>query len=268
MPPSPPTRTLRARKRRRPALRVALLRRFEFTVDGNPRELGRGPARVVALLALDRPGLSRAAAASILTPHLDPASAASSLRTQLSRLRARAPADLVEDEQRWLRLASRATVDVPEVEALAAQLEGGAPPPPDVDVGERLSQTLLPGWDADWLGPVRARLNDRSLDALEMHARDLWGRDDRDGAFVILHQMLKAEPLREATVGLQLEIYRAQWNRAKVARVFRAFEEQLRATRGAEPSPELRELVARLMGDGTPDPVQAARRQARAPWGG
>ncbi len=265
MPASLPARIPRARERRRPALHVALLGGFGFTVDGVPRELGSGPARLVALLALHPRGLLRTRVAELLTPHLDSVSAASSLRKQLSRLHARAPADLVEEENRRLRLASRVTVDVPEAEALAALIAGGAPPAPGLDVGELLSQELLPGWDDGWLGPVHRRLSDRFLNALDVHARELWGQGNRDGALVILHRMLEVEPLWEATVGLQLEIYRAQWNRDKVGREFLAFESRFRAKWGLAPSPELRELVARLMGDGKPDPVQRARGQARAP---
>ena len=52
-------------------------------------------------------------------------------------------------------------------------------------------------------------------------------------------------------MGVQLEIYRAQWNRAKVARTFLDFREKLKDELGIEPSPELRALVVRLLTGGS-----------------
>ena len=250
MPASPPARRP-ATMERGPALRLRLLGRFEFTVDGTTWELGRGPSRIVALLALHPGGFSRPDAAARLTPHLEPGSQASSLRKQLSRLRERAPADLVE-EGRTLRLSSRVAVDVREAAALASRVAGGATGTPGTDVGERLSLELLPEWDDDWLIPLRAGLSDRFLNALETHARDLEKHGDRDGALATVQHMLEADPLWEGAVGVQLEIYRAQWNRAKVKRAYLTFREKLRRELDTEPSPELRELVGRLLGGGSP----------------
>ena len=103
---------------------------------------------------------------------------------------------------------------------------------PGTDVGERLSLELLPSWDDDWLIPLRAGLSDRFLNALETHARDLEKHGDRDGALATVHHMLKADPLWEGAVGVQLEIYRAQWNRAKVERTYLTFTERLRRELG------------------------------------
>ena len=187
----PPART----ERGGPALHVALLGTFELTVGGIPRRVGRGPSRLVALLALNRRGLSRAHAARMLTPHLESDSARGSLRRQLARLRARAPAELVEEHGGRLRLAPRVSVDVQEAEALASRVAGGATAEGDTEIGERLSLELLPGWDDGWLLPVRARLTDRFLNALEAHARGLEERGDRDAAIATVHHMLGADPL-------------------------------------------------------------------------
>lgn len=247
MPASRQARTPGTTRRNRPALHVALLGGFELTVDGTPCELGRGPSRIVAALTLNRGGISRAEAAEMLAPHLHPKSAASSLRKDLSRLRDRAPAALVEDDGRMLRLASHVTDDIPEVEALVLRVTGrGAPPLEDADA-ERLSLTLLPRWDDYWVGPVRVRLSDRCLNALAAHTRELESRGDRDAALVTVHWMLNADRLNEKAVGMQLEIYRAQWKQAKVARTYLTFRKRLKDELGIEPSPELRALVARLV---------------------
>ena len=234
MPAPPPARSPAAVERGPSALRLALLGGFELTVDGRPCELGRGPSRIVALLALHPDGLSRPAAAARLTPHLEPGSQVASLRKQLARLRARAPADLLEEDGPTLRLASRVSVDVPEAEALASRVAGRAGVAPGTDVGARLARELLPGWDDDWVIPFRAGLTDRLLNALEVYARELEASGDRDGALATVHHMLKADPLWEGAVGVQLEIYRAQ--------------ARLRDALDTEPSPELRELAARLLG--------------------
>lgn len=252
MPASPAARRPAATERSRPALRLTLLGRFELTVDGGPCRLGRGPSRLVALLALYPGGLSRSAVSARLAPHLEPESRASSLRKQLARLRARAPADLVEEQDRTLRLSPRVAVDVPEAVALASRIARRETVTPGTDVGGRLSLELLPGWDDDWLIPVRVGLSDRFLNALEVHARELEDRGDRDGALAAVQHMLQADALWEGAVGVQLEIYRAQWNRAKVERTFLAFRRQLRGELGTEPSPELRDLVVRLLDGRSP----------------
>ena len=234
-------------ERRRGALHVALLGDFELTEDGVSRALGKGARRIVALLALHRDGLSRAAAAALLTPHLEPESARGSLRVELGRLRDRAPAGLVEDDGTTLRLAPHVTVDVDEIEALAARVAGRPEPLLDATVTERLSRELLPGWDDDWLVPERAWVGNRTLNALDDHARALAAHGDRDAALAIAQRVLRREPLRESTVAVLIEIFLAQGNQAHAATTYLDLRTQLRRQLGIEPSPQLRALVSRLL---------------------
>ena len=188
-----------------------------------------------------------ARAAALLTPHLEPESARGSLRMELRWLRDRAPADLVADDGTTLRLAPHVTVDVEEVEALAARVAGQPDPLPDQVDTERLSRELLPRWDDDWLVPERARLRDRSLNALDDRARAFAARGDRDAALATAHRALRTDPLRKSTVAVLIEMCLDQGNQAQAASTYLDFRKHLRRELGIEPSPQLRALVSRLL---------------------
>ncbi len=247
MPASRPERDGSPAARRRPALRVALLGRFELTVDGVRRDIGKGARRIVALLALNRDGLSRKSAAALLRPHLEPGSARGSLRMELGRLRSRAPAGLIEDDGTDLRLAPHVTVDVEEVEALAASVAGKTAPLPDMTVIERLSQELLPDWDDDWVESERTGFRNLTLNALDEYARALAERGHRDAVLAITRRVLRREPLRESTVAVLVEMFLAQGNQAEVASVYLDLRARMKKEMGIEPSLQLRALVARVL---------------------
>ena len=231
----------------RPALHVVLLGEFELTEGGRTRALGKGARRIVALLAIERGGLSRARAAELLTPHLDPESARGSLRMELVRLRARVPADLIDDDGTTLRLAPHVTVDIDEVEALAARAAGQ----PDAFLGateiERLCQELLPRWDDDWLVPVRIGLRRRDLNALDENARARAARGDRHSALVIAHRVLRIDRARESTVAVLIKTLLDQGNQMEAVRAYHDLENRLRLELDAPPSPQLRALVSHLL---------------------
>lgn len=232
----------------RRAIHVRLLGTFEVTVGGSNYTLPRGASRIVALLGLNRDGLERPDAAALLTPHLEPQNAAASLRTELARLRARAPRALVEADRHSLRLGLHVTVDSEQLEALAVRITA-RPAQPVPDATKLLVLELLPRWDDEWLDLERTRLRDLCLNALDVHARALTARGDRGTALITAYQALRADRLRESAAGALIEIYLSQGNQAQARNSYIAFEARLERE-GLRPSTELRALVAPLLRGG------------------
>lgn len=239
-------RMARSSGRGRPAVRVSLLGTFALTEDGVSRAIPKAARRLVALLALHRRGLSRSRAAALLTPHLEPDSAAGSLRATLARLRATG-LHLLAPEEGSLRLADDVSVDAWEQEALAVQLASDAAELPDAIEIDELVVELLPGWDDDWVLFERARLQDLFLHALEAHARRLAAQGTEVAALSAAYEVLRADPLRESAARLLVEMHLAEGNHAQAVRAYLDFRQRVRAALGVEPSGAMRALVAPLL---------------------
>ena len=240
-------RARRTRSGRTPRdVHVSVLGEFAVAAGGSERAVPRDGQRLVALLALSPGGLHRSVAARRLTPHLEAASAQSSLRKTLTRLRAtRLP--LIEADGGMLRLHPRATVDLREAEALAARLTAS----PDEDIPddrlEILAREPLLGWSEGWAERAREALRGRFLRALDARARRLAARGERDRALAVAQLAWDAHPLRETTAGVVIGIHIADENRAQALDLYLGFARQLADELGVEPAQQLRELVAPLL---------------------
>ena len=228
------------------AIRISLLGGFAVRVDGVRRDLPRSVRRLVALLALNPRGLLRSDAARRLAPQLETRSARASLRKTLTRLRA-TRLSMCEADGAALRLDPRVTVDVWEAEALAASLAADPAEPPDAGSTQLLTLELLPGWDDDWAALDRTRLGDLFLEALEIHARQLAANGSVYAALVAAHAALRADPLRESTARVLVEIHLGKGNAAQSARAYLSFRRRLRAALGTEPSEAMRAQIAPLL---------------------
>ncbi len=155
-----------------PRSHVTLLGAFALRVGDRQRVLPKEVRRLIALLALNRDGLDRPTAASLLTPHLAPKNAAGSLRTTLSRLHGTG-LRMLETDRSTLRLAPHVTVDCWELEALADRVLDEAPEPVARDELADLARELLPEFDDPWLRQERAWLRSLSVHALETYGRKL-----------------------------------------------------------------------------------------------
>jgi DNA-binding SARP family transcriptional activator len=215
---------------------------FALSEDGISREIPRAARRLIALLALNRRGLSRTRAAMLLTPHLEPESAAGSLRATLARLRTSGP-PVLETQADTLRLAPGVTVDAWELEGLAACMALSADASPERVSLDDFALELLPGWDDDWVLFERARLQDLFLHALEAHARQLASAGSVLPALAAAYEALRVDPLRESTARLLIEMYLAEGNQARAARAYLDFRQRLRSALGIEPSEAMRSLV-------------------------
>lgn len=236
----------RARRGRLPAVRIALLGGFSLTEDGVPRALPRGAQRLLALLALERRGISRAHAAALLTPHLEPASTTGSLRATLTRLRATRLPVLDADASR-LQLLSHVAVDAWEFEERVLRL--GSRPDDGADAFDprSLRTELLPGWEDEWVLFERARLQELVLLALESRARQLARAGDLVGAFTTAFEALRLDPLRESAARVLIELQLSEGNHAQAVRTYLEFRRRVRQVLDAEPSEAMRALVAPLI---------------------
>ena len=191
--------------RRRAEIHVTLLGAFALRVGDRQRVLPKGVRRLIALLALNRDGLDRPTAASLLTPHLPPKNAAGSLRTMLSRLRG-AGLQMLEKDRSTLRLAPHVTVDCWELEVLAARLLDGAPEPPPHDDSSDLARELLPEFDDPWVRQERARLRDLGLHALETYGRKQAARGELVAALSMLHRVRAPYPAKSSALSTRSTI--------------------------------------------------------------
>ena len=228
-----------------PPVRVTLLDSFAVSIDGADAKIGAAERRVVALAALRARPLRRPQVADLLWPHLDSRTAASSLRTALSRLRAVLP-ELLHREAGLLRLADGVLVDAWEVEQLASRLVSG-----DGAAGhgtlDGLTAQLLPEWREDWVVFERDRLHDICMHAIEAHAARLASARRFSEAIVAVCEALRADPLRESAARTLVGIHLADSNRASAARAYLHFRERSLSQLGMEPSEEFRALVRPLL---------------------
>ena len=139
------------------------------------------------------------------------------------------------------------TVDVREAEALAARIAASPKEPPDAGTTELLGLKLLPTWDDAWVDLERTRLVDLFLHALDVHARRLAESGDLHAALAAAHAALRADPIRESTVTVLIEIHGGQGNAGQLERAYLSFGERLHAALGIEPSEALRALVASFL---------------------
>lgn len=228
-----------------PLVLITLLDEFAVSEDGIEARLGAAERRLVALAALRPRPLSRPQLAALLWPHLSDATAAGSLRSTLSRLRAASPRLLTRDTTH-VRLCAEVRVDAWELEALAVRLVDSGDAHEDVALN-RLTSELLPDWREDWVAFERDRLRDLCLHAIEAHAHRLADARSFAQAILTAREALRLDPLRESAARSLIEIYLAEGNQAQAVRGYLGFRQRLRSALGIEPSEEMRALVAPVL---------------------
>lgn len=246
--PSRPTRRP-TRRSRAPTFHLRLLGGFAATRDGREISLPASSRRLVSATALYAGPLPRLEAAQRLWPHLSPRSALGSLRTAVSRLNSSHSAILATGPG-YVALADNVEVDVHALEAFARRLIDG---PVTDDFAEesikRLTMTVLPDSDDDWLRMERDRLRDLFLHAIEAHAMRLSAVGNYALALEAIHAGLAVDPVRETAAATLISIHLTEGNRPQAVRSYRDFRERLRAIIDVEPADELRALVAPFIAD-------------------
>jgi DNA-binding SARP family transcriptional activator len=236
-----------------PRIRLDLLGGFALHLDGEQAQPGVGARRLLALLAVEPGGLTRARAAAVLWPGLDPARAGAALRTALHRLPGRRT-DLLHDCGERLRLAPEVTVDLGERRAVAARVLNLALPLDAEELalaaGCDFGLDLLPDWEEDWLDHHRLRWREQRVHTLEALSCRLvqagWVGAAVDAALVAVH----ADSLRESAHETLVAAYLAAGNRIAAHAYRRAYRELLRRELGG--APDGPDADVRASADGPP----------------
>jgi YVTN family beta-propeller protein len=226
-------------------INISILGPLEATRNGRTLELGPPQQRaLLALLAVDT-GRVVAVDAIIdgLWPRDPPRSAGKVVQTYVSRLRRTLGEQVIERRGRgYLLSASHASVDAVRFEALAG--------------GGQLTKAL-----ELWRGPALAdvvgppalrheaeRLEELRLRALEEHFDDQIAAGNNAAIVAELSALVGEHPLRERMVGqLMVALYGAG-RQAEALDVYRRARAKLVDELGIEPSPHLKELERRILG--------------------
>lgn len=228
---------------------LKLLRQFDL-VDQRGRSIPLpSPAqRVMAFLAVHDCPLQRTFVAGSLWPDSTETKAYGSLRSALWRLTAAAPGAVLA-KPTTLQLGDAVTTDVVELLAvnreLRSEVSGGGVQATS-DLAARFEDELLTDWYDDWVIAWRERWRQARLHALEALARRLAGRGEFDAAVECGLAAIVAEPLRETSHHLLIEIHLLEGNRSEALREYDAFRGLLARELGLEPDPRLTDLVRPL----------------------
>jgi len=222
---------------------LSLLDAFELRCDGELVGLPVSAQRLLAFLALHERPLLRPYVAGTLWIDVSDDRAGASLRSSLWRLN-RSGHRLVDATSTRLGLAAGIDVDVRSSLALARRLLDGTAPAEELDSAEAsLNGEVLPDWYDDWLVFERERFRQLSLHALEVLSDRLLAAGRLGGALGAALAAVRGEPLRESAHRALIRVHLAEGNRAEALRQRELCRGLLRERLGAEPSPQLDELL-------------------------
>lgn len=237
---------------------------FEVSVDGEPLPLSAPAQRVTAYVALvhrDRP-VRRAVLAERLWCDTPSVRAAQNLRSVLWRMpRPRGRALLVGNAT-TVRLHEDLGVDLwaaeDQVRVLCAEER---PAQEALRNLSALHDDLLPDWQEDWLEAPREAYRQERLHALERVAAALCDRGRFIDALSAGLRAVRSEPLRESAHRRVIAVHLAEGNHAEALRQYHRYRRLLADELGLPPSPEIRQMVAPLLGR----PVDAGHRPTSRP---
>lgn len=239
-------------ERRIVALRV--LSTFELRCDGRVVELPGQAERVLTLLALHDGRDQRITVASTLWPDTTERRASANLRTALWKLGQSVP-HVLRTSRTHLALADDVEVDLAALVGQAQRLiRGDDLRDDDLDTAW-LTADLLVDRDEEWLVPMRERLRQLRLHALEaLSARlSLAGRHAEAVEAACL--AVAAEPLRESAQRALIAAHLGEGNVAEALTAYDAYRRLLWNELGLRPSAALDQLLQRQR---RPEPVVAS----------
>jgi DNA-binding SARP family transcriptional activator len=232
-----------------PLISVRLLDGFELLVGDQGVPVTPSSQRLLAYLALhDRP-VPRTALAARLWPDVAERRASACLRSALWRL-VKPPHALVETGRGLLRIGADVHVDVATVRRYADELARPGTPLPSSPVPTTwLSAELLPGWMDQWVQAERDWFRELCLRALEVLSERFRAGGDHFHAHETAMAAVRGDPLRESARRKLIELHLADGNPAAALRQYTAYSSLLRAELGVLPSPEIRQLVQRVLAE-------------------
>jgi DNA-binding SARP family transcriptional activator len=251
--------------------RLRLLGDFGLSSGEEPLRVSGPAQRVLAYVAVvhgHRP-VRRTTLAERMWPDATPPRAAQSLRSVLWRLPRPRGRALLTGRETTVQLLGDLRVDLWEADQLVGTLreeEPGAGGETDLTP---LHEHLLPDWHEEWLQVERETWRQKRLHALERCATTLCDRGAYTDALAAGLGAVRSEPLRESAHRRVIAVHLAEGNQAEALRQYDGYRRLLAAELGLPPSPEIRRMVAPLLGrpidrpSDRPDGRGTGRRHAR-----
>ena len=195
--------------------------------------------RVLTYLALVGRPVARYRLAGTLWPEGGEQSSSKSLRTALWRLRGVADG-LVEIDHDRIRLDPNVSVDLACLVELGHALIADPCPEALTRVPLLVNHAeLLPDWDEVWVAADRERYRLIRMAALESAAEALLADGRHGGAQLAAAAVVAAEPLRESSRRIMMQIHLSQGNSVEAIREFRRYRDLLQEEFGVGPSPSI-----------------------------
>jgi len=227
---------------------LSLLEGFDLRLNGERIEVPLSAQRLIAFLALQNRPLQRGFVAGNLWLESSEQRAGANLRSALWRLQ-RHGRRLVETHGSRLSLSPEVRVDVHQAAARARGLLDGSGGGGQADTDHEgldlaLTGELLPDWYEDWILVERERFRQLRMHALESLCERFTAAGRHAHAIEAGLTAVAAEPLRESAHRALIRSYLAEGNPAEAIRQYRLYERLLNEELGAQPSAQIRELVA------------------------
>jgi DNA-binding SARP family transcriptional activator len=245
----------------RGALRLNLIRDFEVSCGDELVEMSPSSQRLLSFVALhDRP-IRRARVRATLWVDSSDDRANASLRSALWRVPVPHGRPLLQASPTHLWLDPDVDVDFRSIISRAQRMladpaaEHGAPAA--LDVARELSafgDDLLPGWFDDWVIMERERFHHLRLQALDALGERLAAHGRLADALLVGLAAVHAEPLRESAHRLVIGVHLRQGNVAEAVRQFLSYERLLAAELRAQPTAQIRALIAPCLPGSIPVP--------------
>ncbi|MFJ8034716.1 BTAD domain-containing putative transcriptional regulator [Streptomyces sp. NPDC096032] len=228
---------------------MELLGFFEFSSSRNTISLPTGAQRLLALLALQNDGTSRATAAEQLWPDCPSCRAAANLRSALCQARRVGSVTVIECVGQRLRLSDSVGIDLHRTAESARQIIAGQSPLPagGETLVEDLSKELLPGWSEDWLTLERERWDQLRVHALESLAQQFQEEQQYLQALQTALAAIAIDPFRETAHRTLVEVHVAEGNFASALKRYHDYQAFLQQELDVAPSPQMTQLVQELM---------------------
>lgn len=231
---------------------LRLLPRLDLLDDrGRSIALPVPAQRLLAFLALEVGPVARLCAAGSLWPDRPEARAHGSLRSAMWRCGRLAPGAVVAIGSS-IGLGPGVVTDVNALTSIGRQLSrADAARREDLTCGDApalarlFEQELLTDWWEDWVEPSRERWRQVRLHGLEALARRLAEVGDIGGALDCGLAAVRAEPLRESSHRLVIELHLLEGNRSEAVREYDTYCSLLARELGVTPDPTLSQLFRR-----------------------
>jgi DNA-binding SARP family transcriptional activator len=219
-------------------LKLKLIGHFGASeLDGEPIAVPPTGARLLALLALHRHGLTRGCVGGILWPEKDEERASANLRSALWRLKKTRSIAIVDREPSVIQLAANVQVDLDQIQTGCIG---------DGVTIEQLLCDLLDGWRDPWVQPFRLRWRQTRLHAVDAQCHQLIEYGAYDEAVALAQLVLAVEPLRESILRLMVQAELCLEQPMSAANAIERYRRQLDSELGARVSPKMHQMASRV----------------------